>query len=248
MGALHLHLNQRLRRRKSRPSQSVKEITKGKRNNKNSRQQSPEPEKEDLSSLLKEMRAGFRDIRGDLAKSNIKMDSVGNKIDALEKYQKESEKKIYKEMGKMKDEMRVNNETLDNKIKESIAENLNPKCEEIKNFVSLDLRRIVNEEIELREHAKNIDNDNTDEEKGEKTKKKKEKKKKKIPKDESTSSDTNTESEEEVPNPKEKKKKKKKKKSQRESRKNVEAPNSESIRVTTERKNKNVEAPGSENA
>merc|ERR1711954_437219 len=49
---------------------SVKEITKGKRNNKNSRQHSPEPEKEDLSSILKEMRAGFKDIRGDLAKTN----------------------------------------------------------------------------------------------------------------------------------------------------------------------------------
>merc|ERR1711954_637416 len=162
---------------------SVKEITKGKRNNKNSRQHGPEPEKEDLSSILKEMRAGFRDIRGDLAKSNLKMDSVGNKIDALEKYQKESEKKIYKEMGKMKDEMRVNNETLDTKIKESIVKNLHPKCDEIKNLVSLDIRRIVNEELELREHAKNVENnDDSEEEKGEKTKKKKEKKKRKNPK------------------------------------------------------------------
>merc|ERR1711954_124058 len=120
---------------------SVKEITKGKRNNKNSRQHGPEPEKEDLSSILKEMRAGFKDIRGDLAKSNLKMDSVGNKIDALERYQKDSEKKIYKEMGKIKDEMRVNNETLDTKIKESIIDNFYRKCEEIKNFISLDIRR-----------------------------------------------------------------------------------------------------------
>merc|ERR1711954_305885 len=163
---------------------SVKEITKGKRNNKNSRQQSPEPKKEDLASILKEMRAGFKDIRGDLAKLNLKMDSVGNKIDSLERYQKDSEKKIYKEMGKMKDEMRVNNETLDSRIKETIAENLNPKCEEIKNFVPLDLRRIVNEEIELRENAKKVNEDNTDEDKGEKTKKKKEKKKKKNRKEE----------------------------------------------------------------
>merc|ERR1711954_417735 len=133
---------------------SVKELTKGKRNSKNSHQQSPESEKEDLASILKEMRAGFRDIKGDLAKSNLKMDNVGNKIDALEKYQKDSEKKIYKEMGKIKEDMRVNNEILDLRIKETTTENLNPKCEEIKNFVSMDLRRIVNEEIELREHAK----------------------------------------------------------------------------------------------
>merc|ERR1711954_541008 len=163
---------------------SVKELTKGKRNSKNSRQHSPEPEKDDLSSILKEMRAGFKDIRGDLAKSTLKMDNVGNKIDALERYQKDSEKKIYKEMGKMKEEIRVDNETLDNRIKETIAENLNPKCEEIKNFVSLDLRRIVNEEIELREHAKKVNEDNTDEDKGEKTKRKKEKKKKKNRKEE----------------------------------------------------------------
>merc|ERR1711954_89675 len=156
---------------------SVKELTKGKRNGKNHRQHSPEPEKEDLSSILKEMRAGFKDIRGDLAKSTLKMDAVGNKLYALEKYQKDSEKKIYKEMGKIKEDMRVNNETLDQKIKETICENLNPKCEEIKNFISLDLRRIVNEEIELREHAKRVNEKDTDEEKGEKTKIKKSKKK-----------------------------------------------------------------------
>merc|ERR1712081_48431 len=102
----------------------------------------------------------------------------------------DSEKKIYKEMGKMKDEIRINNETLDNKIKETIIENLHPKCDEIKNFVSLDVRGIVNEELELREHAKNVDNnDDSEEEKGEKTKKKKEKKKKRSPKEECTTSD-----------------------------------------------------------
>merc|ERR1711954_457025 len=133
-----------------RNQRSVKELTKNKRNGKNHRQQSPDSEKEDLASILKEMRAGFRDLKGNLAKSNLKMDAVGNKIDTLEKYQKDSEKKIYKEMGKIKEDMRVNNETLDMKIKETINENLNPKCEEIKNFISADLRRIVNEEIELR--------------------------------------------------------------------------------------------------
>merc|ERR1711954_207584 len=116
----------------------------------------------------------------------LKMDAVGNKLDTLEKYQKDSEKKIYKEMGKIKEDMRVNNETLDLKIKETISENLNPKCEEMKNFVSMDLRRIVNEEIELREHAKNVNDENTDEDKGEKTKKKKPKNKKKNKKDEIT--------------------------------------------------------------
>merc|ERR1711954_437549 len=67
----------------------VKEITKGKRN-KNNRQQSPEPEKEDLSSLLKEMQAGFKEIKGDIAKTNIKVDTVNTK------HSKETEKKIYK--------------------------------------------------------------------------------------------------------------------------------------------------------
>merc|ERR1711954_296113 len=72
---------------------SVKEITKGKRHNKNSRQQSPEPEKDDLASLLKEMRAGFKELKGDLAKTNYKMDTVNSKIDSMEKHQKESKKK-----------------------------------------------------------------------------------------------------------------------------------------------------------
>merc|ERR1711954_337687 len=152
---------------------SDKEITKGKRHNKNSRQQSPEPEKDDLASLLKEMRAGFKEIKGDLAKTNSKMDTVNSKIDSMEKHQKESKKKIYKEMGKLKEEIRTNNETLDAKIKDSIVENLKPKNEEIKTFVSQDIRRIVNEELELREYAKNVYNDEeTDDEKGEKKRKK----------------------------------------------------------------------------
>merc|ERR1711954_127473 len=159
----------------------------------------PESEKEDLASILKEMRAGFRDLKGDLAKSNLKMDSVGNKLDTLEKYQKDSEKKIYKEMGKIKEDIRINNETLDMKIKETINENLNPKCEEIKNFISADLRRIVNEEIELREYAKKDNDIDTDEDKGEKNKTKKtKKKKKKIYKDETPSTDSTTDSEDET--------------------------------------------------
>merc|ERR1711954_217432 len=69
---------------------SVKEITKGKRHNKNARQQSPDSEKDDLSSLLKEMRAGLKEIKGDIAKTNTKMDSVNNKIDTMEKHHKET--------------------------------------------------------------------------------------------------------------------------------------------------------------
>merc|ERR1711954_586422 len=137
---------------------SVKEITKGKRQG-NSRQQSPEPEKDDLASLLKEMRAGFKDIRGDLAKTNTKMDTVHNKIDTMEKHQKESEKKIYKEMGKIKDDICANNEGIDSKIKDSIVENIGPKYEELKVFVSKDIQRIVNKELELRDYAKEAMNE-----------------------------------------------------------------------------------------
>merc|ERR1711954_572763 len=73
---------------------SVKEITKGKRHNKNARQQSPESDKEDLSSLLKEMRVSFKEIKSDIAKTKNKVDTVNNKIDTMEKHSKESEKKI----------------------------------------------------------------------------------------------------------------------------------------------------------
>merc|ERR1711954_258089 len=141
----------------------VKEITKGKRN-KNSRQHSPEHEKEDLGSLLKEMRA----IRGDIAKTNTKIDTVHSKIDNMEKHSKETEKKIYKEMGKLREDMRVNNENMDIKIKETITENLEPKYEEMKSFVSQDISRIVCEELELRELAKNVsESEDTDNEKNE---------------------------------------------------------------------------------
>merc|ERR1711954_67523 len=92
---------------------SVKEITKGKRHSKNARQQCPESEKEDLSSLLKEMRVGFKEIKGDIAKTNTKVDTVNSKIDTMEKHTKESEKKIYKEMGKLREEIMVTNENID---------------------------------------------------------------------------------------------------------------------------------------
>merc|ERR1711954_588133 len=105
----------------------VKEITKGKRN-KNSRQHSPETEKEDLGSLLKEIRA----MRGDIAKTNTKLDTVHTKIDNMEKHSKDTEKKIYKEMGKLREDMRINNKNIDMKIKETITENLEPKYEEMK--------------------------------------------------------------------------------------------------------------------
>merc|ERR1711954_629020 len=147
----------------------VKEITKGKRN-KNSRQHSPETEKEDLGSLLKEMRA----IRGDIAKTNTKLDTVHTKIDNMEKHSKDTEKKIYKEMGKLREDMRINNEKMDMKIKDTINENLEPKYQEMKNFVSQDIRRIVCEELELREMAKNVsESEDTDNEKNEEEKKKK---------------------------------------------------------------------------
>merc|ERR1712081_15110 len=76
-------------------NRGVKELTKGKRHHKNSRQPSPEPEKEDLSSLMKEMRASFREIKGDITKTNTKMDTINSNIDTMEKHSKENEKKIY---------------------------------------------------------------------------------------------------------------------------------------------------------
>merc|ERR1711954_619264 len=104
---------------------------------------------------MKEMRASFGEIKGDIANTNTKMDTVNTKIDTMEKHNKENEKKIYKEMNKRRDEIRVNNETIDAKIKDSIVENLEPKYKEMKTFVSQDIQRIVNEDLELREHAKN---------------------------------------------------------------------------------------------
>lgn len=78
---------------------TVKDTTKQQpRNSRNTKHSSPEKEKEDMATFIKEMREGLYDIRGDIATNNIKMDNLNTKIETLEKQNKSNEKKTRKDI------------------------------------------------------------------------------------------------------------------------------------------------------
>merc|ERR1711954_34353 len=109
---------------------------------------STDEDNDSLAKILKTISADIKEMKGELKSNNEKMDNVSKKISKLEIKSKENNEKYERRFKEIKDgfreEIRENNEELEENISKSVIETLKQKISAMQEqIVKTDLVRTV---------------------------------------------------------------------------------------------------------
>merc|ERR1712112_355463 len=138
-----------------------------------------------IAKMLKKMMADLSEIKTDVKTNNNKIDDLSNKVEDLETKHKTSEERNQNQFKEIRQEIANVEVNVTTKLMTEITPSLENMRTELQTAASNDLRRIVQEEVEMmrlreaKEKAKPAEDSSDEEEKGLEPKKNKKSKKNK---------------------------------------------------------------------
>merc|ERR1711954_239305 len=139
---------------KYRNQRNVKALTKTKSNIRKSKASPEKPkETESLSDFMKEIRADLKEIKTDVKSNNSKRDKINTKIRKLEERADKTEienGKKFEGINKEMKEMEIN-------VTNNIIEHFKPRIREIESKAKEDLKKMLEEQINTREDAGDVE-------------------------------------------------------------------------------------------
>merc|ERR1711954_298886 len=132
-----------------------------------------------ITKMLKKIMADIAEIKMDVKDNNQKIDDLTSKVENIETKSKGNEEATNEKFKLMQNEINKVEESVTTKLLKEIEPSLNSMKDEMKNSMCTDIRRIVQEELNLKEmKEKSADQAKTEEEHPENKKNKTHKKNK----------------------------------------------------------------------
>merc|ERR1711954_626936 len=118
-----------------------------------------------ITKMLKKMTADIAEIKTDVKGNNQKMDDLTSKVENIETKSKENEDTTKEKFKQIQNDISKVEENVTSKLLKEIEPSLNAMKGEMQNSMGTDIRRIVQEELSLREMKdKNVDQAKPEEE------------------------------------------------------------------------------------
>merc|ERR1712081_92997 len=102
-----------------------------------------------IAKMLKKMMSDLSEIKADVKSNNTKIDGLANKVEDLESKNKVIEENNEKQFKDIREEIANVEEKVTSKLMSEITPSLEGMRQELKAAASQDLRRLVQEEVEL---------------------------------------------------------------------------------------------------
>merc|ERR1711954_506422 len=99
--------------------------------------------------MLKKMMSDLSEIKSDVKSNNTKIDSLTNKVEDLENKNKNIEEKTENSFKEIRQEIANVEENVTNNLMDQIKPSLEAMKSEVQNAACQDIRRLVQEEVEL---------------------------------------------------------------------------------------------------
>merc|ERR1711954_212705 len=125
-----------------------KEKSKFKRNTKKTPVETVE---DPITKMLKKMMADIAEIKTDVKGNNHKIDELTSKVENIETKSKENEDATKEKFKQIQNDISKVEENVTSKLLKEIEPSLNAMKGEMQNSIRIDIRRIVQEELTLRE-------------------------------------------------------------------------------------------------
>merc|ERR1711954_382433 len=118
-----------------------------------------------ITKMLKKMMADIAEIKTDVKGNNQKIDDLTSKVENIETKSKENEDATKEKFKQIQNDISKVEENVTSKLLKEIEPSLNAMKGEMQNSMGTDIRRIVQEELSLREMKdKNVDQAKPEEE------------------------------------------------------------------------------------
>merc|ERR1712081_125324 len=104
-----------------------------------------------ITKMLKKMMADIAEIKTDVKGNNSKIDDLTSKVENLETKNKENEESTNEKFKQIKNDINKVEENVTSNLLKEIEPSLNAMRADMKDSMGMDIRRIVQEELSLRE-------------------------------------------------------------------------------------------------
>merc|ERR1711954_598810 len=137
---------------KYKSQRNLKDMNKEKSKFKRNTKKTPVETVEDpITKMLKKMMADIAEIKTDVKGNNNKIDELTSKVENLETKNKENEDSTNEKFKQIKNDISKVEENVPSKLLKEIEPSLNAMKVDMKDTMGTDIRRIVQEELNLKE-------------------------------------------------------------------------------------------------